>query len=132
MKHKHPKKFRYAIASKLTDCKDLHQYEDSFRRWLARELQAGRMTERRAMDELGISYPAIKYIEKTYVPQVNVTLPLMTEKEKQKLQTLEEHIKGLEKQLEQAQIKNITLETLIDVAEQQYQIPIRKNSGAKP
>jgi cell division protein ZapA (FtsZ GTPase activity inhibitor) len=90
------------------------------------------MTERRAMDELGISYPAIKYIEKTYVPQVNVTLPLMTEKEKQKLQTLEEHIKGLEKQLEQAQIKNITLETLIDVAEQQYQIPIRKNSGAKP
>jgi hypothetical protein len=55
----------------------------------------------------------------------------MTEKERQKQEELQKRIKELEKQLEFAQMKNIALETLIDVAEEQLSVPIRKKAGAK-
>lgn len=55
----------------------------------------------------------------------------MTEKERQKLESLQKRVKKLEKQLEDAQMKNIALDTLIDVAEEQLKIPIRKKAGAK-
>ena len=37
----------------------------------------------------------------------------------------------LQKQLEDAQMKNIALETMIDIAEEQLKITIRKKSGPK-
>ncbi|BAV04552.1 hypothetical protein FLA_2815 [Filimonas lacunae] len=55
----------------------------------------------------------------------------MTEAEKKKLEELEKQVKLLQKQLEHAEIKNIALETLIDVAENDLKIPIRKKPGAK-
>jgi transposase-like protein len=39
--------------------------------------------------------------------------------------------KELEKALKEAQMKIICLETMIDIAEQELKIPIRKKSGAK-
>jgi transposase len=54
----------------------------------------------------------------------------MTEAEK-KSQKQQQRIKELEKQLEDAQVKNIALETLVDVAEKEFKIPIRKKPGAK-
>jgi hypothetical protein len=55
----------------------------------------------------------------------------MTEKEKQKLQAAQKRMKELEKQLEQSQMKNIALEAMIDIAEQELKINIRKKSGPK-
>jgi BMFP domain-containing protein YqiC len=55
----------------------------------------------------------------------------MTEKERQKLQSLQKRVSELEKQLQDAQMKNIALETLIDVAEEQLNVPIRKKAGAR-
>ena len=55
----------------------------------------------------------------------------MTEKERIKLEALQKRINELEKQLENAQMKNIALETLIDVAEENLKVPIRKKAGAK-
>jgi len=55
----------------------------------------------------------------------------MTEKEKSKLEEAHKHIKKLEQSLEQAQMKNIALETMIDLAEQIFKITIRKKSGPK-
>ena len=57
-------------------------------------------------------------------------MPLMTEKEKQKLEALQKQIKAMEKQLEDAQMKNIALNTLIDVAEEKLKINIRKKPEA--
>lgn len=42
-----------------------------------------------------------------------------------------EQIALLKKQLEDAQLKNLALETMITVAEKQFKIPIRKKSGTK-
>ena len=39
--------------------------------------------------------------------------------------------KALKEELEAARLKNVVLETLVDVAEREFQIPIRKKYGAK-
>lgn len=105
------------------------------RRWLVRELESGRLTvgQARARVELFSKAPdvLIKRWRKQYAPEIAFTLPVMTAKEKQKLEAAHKRMKQLEKQLEDAQMKNIALETMIDIAEEQLKIVIRKKSGPK-
>lgn len=44
---------------------------------------------------------------------------------------LEKRIKELENQLKLAQMKNVALNTMIDIAEKDYKLAIRKKSGPK-
>jgi hypothetical protein len=62
---------------------------------------------------------------------MHLSLPLMTEQEKQELSALQKQLKAMEKQLEDARMHNIALDTLIDVAEEKLKIDIRKKPGAK-
>ncbi len=62
---------------------------------------------------------------------MELSLPVMTEKERQKVEALQKRLTQSEKQLEHAQMKNIALETLIDIAEEKLKISIRKKPGAK-
>lgn len=124
-------KFKHLVAPKITNNKELHKYEESFRRWLGHEIHSGRMTMKRAIAELKIDQDAVYKIAKKYQPAVDITLPVMTEAEKKKLEKQQQRIKELEKKLEDAQIKNIALETLIDVAEKEFKIAIKKKPGAK-
>ena len=105
------------------------------KRWIVREIESGRMTLGQAKErlELNSKSPAllIRRWRKKFAPQIAFTLPVMTEKEKQKLQDAQRRMKQLEKQLEDAQMKNIALETMIDIAEEQLRIVIRKKSGPK-
>jgi transposase-like protein len=106
------------------------------KRWIVREIQSGRMTigQAREQFELQSKNPAAlmrKWIRQ-YSSDIVLTLPVMTEKEKQKLDAAHKRLKQLEKQLEDAQMKNIALETMIDIAEEQLKIVIRKKSGPKP
>lgn len=105
------------------------------KRWLVRELQSGRMNLSEAKEHLAgrSKDPAslIRFWQKQYAPEIDFTLPVMTEKEKQKLDAAHKRLKELEKQLEDAQMKNIALETMIDIAEEKLRISIRKKSGPK-
>ena len=105
------------------------------KRWLVRELESGRMTigEAKERIEFYSKHPdsLIRYWQKQYASEISFTLPVMTEKEKQKLAASHKRLKELEKQLEDAQFKNIALETMIDLAEEQFKIVIRKKSGPK-
>jgi len=105
------------------------------KRWLVRELEEGRMTmgeaKERLMDISKDPYSLLLSWRKKYASDIPLTLPVMTEKEKQKVEALRAQLKAAEKQLEAAQMKNIALETLIDIAEEQLKIPIRKKSGPK-
>lgn len=105
------------------------------KRWLVRELENGRMTMERAMEIVAPHsknpYALIHYWRKKYAPEIALTLPIMTEKERQKIEAVQKRAKELERQLEHAQMKNIALETMIDVAEEQLKIAIRKKSGPK-
>jgi hypothetical protein len=110
----------------------------AFRRWLVREITAGRMTQLEALERFDFGYKNTKTSHtilsiwmKQYCPSIPVTLPVMSEKERQKLESLQKQLKELEKQLEHAQMKNVALETMIDVAEEQLKIKIRKKSGPK-
>jgi len=105
----------------------------SERRWIIRELEAGRLSMSEACEVISMSSKdprsLIYYWQKRYAPGIAVTLPVMTEKEREKLDAAQKRMKALEKQLEQAQMKNIALETMIDIAEQELRISIRKKSG---
>lgn len=112
-----------------------NQNKEAFRRWLVREISSCRMTQKQAIDrfDFGVKdgYKLLSYWMKRYSPSIPVTLPVMSEKERQKLEALQKQLKSLEKELEHAQMKNIALETMIDVAEEQLKITIRKKSGPK-
>ena len=123
-------RFRYKLGPQVINNASLNQYEAAFRRWLGRELTEGRLSIEQAAERFKIPAHSILLIKKQYGPQV-VFLEQMTEAEKHKLEELQKRIKQLEKQLEDAAIKNITLETLVDVAEKQFNIPIRKKPGTK-
>ncbi|HEY9018626.1 hypothetical protein [Thiomicrospira sp.] len=107
----------------------------SEKRWLIREIESGRMSLSEARQHIAPVYKdpgrQILYWQKQFSSDIILTLPVMTEREKQKLQALQKRLKTLEKQLEDAQMKNIALETMIDLAEEQLRIPIRKKSGPK-
>lgn len=122
--------FRYQLGPQVSNKNSLNQYEAAFRRWLARELAEGRLSIVQASKRFKIPEGTISVIKREFAPQV-VLLEEMTEAEKHKLEELQKRIKQLEKQLEDAAIKNIALETLVDVAEKQLNIPIRKKPGAK-
>lgn len=111
------------------------QFSVAHRRWLVREIESGRMTLNVAIATFDFKSKdpdsLIRYWIKRYSSEIPLTLPVMSEKDKQKTEALEKRLKQLEKQLEDAQMKNIALETLIDVAEDQLKIKIRKKSGPK-
>jgi len=120
---------------KETFPKEIGEFTIAHRRWLAREILSGRMDIRQAIERFNFQSKApdalLRDWIKRYAPQIDVSLPVMTEKERQKQELLLKRVKQLEKQLEDAQMKNIALETLIDVAEEQLKITIRKKAGAK-
>jgi len=53
------------------------------------------------------------------------------DKKENELLLLQNEIKALKQELEDARFKNVVWETLVDVAERELQIPIRKKYGAK-
>ena len=55
----------------------------------------------------------------------------MSSKDRADNTELEKRIEELEKQLELSRMKNVALNTMIDIAEQDYKLSIRKKSGPK-
>lgn len=55
----------------------------------------------------------------------------MTEQERTKFKAQEDRIRQLERQLDDAQLKVKALNVLVDIAEKEYKIPLRKKAGAK-
>ena len=105
------------------------------KRWLVREFECGRMTLGKVKEHMKLyskdPESLFYHWRKKFAPEIPFTLPLMTEKEKEKLDSAHKCMKELEKQLENAQMKNIALETMIDIAEEQLRISIRKKSMPK-
>ena len=134
-KQKGSKEYTVLVSDNYGNKNEKGTYEIAFRRWLVRELDAGRITVKDAIERFNFNpasaYTLLRDWRKKYASDIAVTLPAMTEKERQKLEALQKKMKQMEKQLEDAQMKNIALETMIDVAEEQLKIAIRKKSGPK-
>ncbi|GET23686.1 hypothetical protein [Prolixibacter sp. NT017] len=109
-------------------------YEVSFRRWLVGQIDAEKMSFQQARDrfDLGSQYRRIiRNWQERYSDDIHLSLQAMSGKERTDVKALEKRIKELEKQLELAKMKNVGLNTIIDIAEQDYKLEIRKKSGPK-
>lgn len=110
-------------------------YEIAFRRWLVREIEEGRASVSDAVKTYNFhpknGVELIRSWRIKYAPEMVLALEDMTASEKQNLAALQLRSKELEQQLEDARMKNIALNLLIDVAEEKLKISIRKKPGAK-
>ena len=113
---------------------DYSNYETSFRRWLIAELDSGRMSVTEAREKFNLPHrfdKTYKHWQVKYSDEIHLSLQSMSSKERADNKALEKRIKELEKQLELAQMKNVALNTMIDIAENDYKLEIRKKSGSK-
>jgi len=109
-------------------------YEVSFRRWLVSQIDSEMMSIQEAGERfsLGSNYARIiKIWQERYSDALLVSLRGMTTKERSDNEKLEMRVKELEKQLNLAGMKIVALNTMIDIAEQDYKLEIRKKSGPK-
>lgn len=111
------------------------EYEVSFRRWFISQIDSGQMSIQEARDRFKLNNnhytTIIKRWQEKYSDELHVSLQAMNSKDRADNKQLEKRIKELEKQLELAQMKNVALNTMIDIAEQDYKLEIRKKSGPK-
>jgi transposase len=112
------------------------RYTEAMKRHVVREVEAGRISQAEASLRYGIlgHSTILKWCRRYGHEPTNRTPGLrvkgMNEQEIELLQ-LQNEIKELKRELEGARFKNIVLETLVDVAERELKIPIRKKYGAK-
>jgi len=113
---------------------DYSNYEPSFRRWLVSEIDSGRMSWQEARAKFNLPHRfdmTFKQWQIKYSDEIHLSLQMMSAKERTDVKALEKRIKELEKQLETAKMKNVALNTMIDIAENDYKLEIRKKSGPK-
>jgi hypothetical protein len=113
---------------------DLKQYETSFRRWLVQEIESKRMSWQEARSRFQLPFRfdiTYKEWQKKYSQEIILSLPLMNAKDIIDIKKLEARNKELEKQLELAQMRLTAVNTMIDIAEKEYKLEIRKKSGPK-
>jgi len=113
---------------------NLNVYEVSFRRWLVSQIDSEKMSIKEAGDRFSLGKchaRIIKNWQERYSDELHVSLRAMTTKEKADNEQLAKRVKELEKKLELAGMKIVALNTMIDIAEQDYKLEIRKKSGPK-
>lgn len=113
---------------------DYSKYETSFRRWLVQEIESGRMSWQDARNKFQLPHrfdKVYKEWQKKYSEEIVLSLPLMSAKDRTDNKKLEERIKQLEKELELAQMKVTGYNIMIDIAEKDYKLEIRKKYGPK-
>lgn len=133
------KKLKYAMSNHMegfeVEKTDYSKYETSFRRWLVSEVELGHMSISEASQRFNFDKNNFQGIFKDwrlkYSSKIHVALQAMTPEELTDFKKLQQRIQELEKQLEAAQIKNVLTETMIDIAENEFKIEIKKKSGPK-
>jgi hypothetical protein len=110
-------------------------YEISFRRWLVSQIDAENISIQSARDRFHLNPTEYRKIIKRwqgrYSDELHLSLQAMSSKDRADNAKLEQRIKELEKQLELAQMKNVAVNTMIDIAEKEYKLLIRKKSDPK-
>ncbi|WP_161888286.1 hypothetical protein [Pontibacter russatus] len=112
-----------------------YQYGEEVKEAAAFRVLFGGEDARQIMQELGIdSVKTIHHWVAGYQQKIEqglISLPPMTEKQRQNLEALKQRNKQLEKALEEANLMILALHTMIGVAEKGPKISIRKKPGAK-
>ena len=113
-----------------------YRFSESFKVHVVTEVESGRLRQSEAMrkyDILGHS-TILKWCRKyghSTPQQVRRTSGASMNKKDIEVLRMQNEIKALKHELEDARFKNVVLETLVDVAERELSVPIRKKYGAK-
>jgi transposase len=114
---------------------DRNQYSEELKEQAILRVLFGGEDSQDVMESLGIhSIYTLNNWVMAYRKKIEtglVTLPPMSEKQKQDLQSLQQRNKDLERALKDANLMIHALNTMIDVAEDSLKIPIRKKRGTK-
>jgi transposase-like protein len=124
-------KKEYRISDYFEKTDENFSYEICFKRWLVFEIETKKMTIKEASENFNVNQKTLYSWREKFSKEMVLPLSDMTIEEKQELELLQKQLKEAEKKLEEASIKNIALNALIDVAEEKLKISIRKKSGAK-
>lgn len=104
--------------------------------YLSGEASYGVLAEENGLRDKGVVKEFVKWYRRKLLEEPTFEAQLMEEQEKKTAgeeelssRTLTARVKELEKQLKQAALKAELLETMIDIAEEKFNLAIRKKSG---
>ena len=126
--------------NRIKKVKNYNRYPNDFKRKIALEYLSGRFSYAVAAEEYGLKDKAAVrefvrwYRRNNELSEVNESIS-MSKKSKSALDPqppdMEKRIKELEEQLRLSKLKVELLETMIDIAEDELHIDIRKKSGSQ-
>ncbi|HEX2901424.1 MAG TPA: transposase [Bacteroidia bacterium] len=113
------------------------KYSPSFRRQVAMDYENGDLSYAQVAEKYGLKgrdtvKEWVKVLRKNgeIAPSTAILTP-MTEEEERESDAKDRRIKELERQLEDERLRSLAFSTMIDVAEEELGVPIRKKSGSK-
>lgn len=109
-------------------------FSDEIRRKVVREFREGKHTVKELSELYHVSHQSIyRWIHK-YTPTAapTITVVEMADSTDKKLKALQHKIAELEQALGQKQIKLDFYEKMIELAEEEYDLDLKKNSSTKP
>jgi transposase len=111
------------------------RYNITFKRHVANRYLHGNLSLRQVSEIFNLPYQSIcrwaQQFSCELADKIEVIISPMTEQEQQQFDAVKKQNELLQKVLEQEQLKNFALETMIDLAQSELGIDLRKNSGAK-
>lgn len=111
-------------------------FPESFRKRVVKGIESGKLTAIEVRNRYHIlGHSTIlkwcrRYGQHKYPVTKARSMPMSTE-ERKKVRILQHKIRLLEQELQESLLKQATLETLIEIAEETHSITIKKNSGGK-
>lgn len=113
----------------------MNYYDDAFKMYVVSLVETGRMSKEQARREFGIKgKSAVLNWQRKFGTLANKPIPeslMKPETGRNEADRLKARIKELEAELEDAKLRAYAYNTMIDVAERELNIEIRKKSGAK-
>ena len=126
------------MTRKLKRVSHYNRYSPSLKRRIAQSYISGEasysvLAEENGLDNKGVVKEFVRWYRKelTKYPKPSSTMSVKKSKSSQSIAALKAENARLKRELEAAQLRAEAFETMIDIAESEFQIPIRKKSGAK-
>lgn len=110
------------------------EYSEAFKRKVVSEVESGSLSREAARRKYGIGGGATvdRWCRKYgHFERLGVRLTVQSSKERDETKVLRERVRQLEVALADEKLKSMALETLIEVAERELKVSIRKKAGAK-
>src|ERR1700744_5776956 len=110
------------------------KYDIVYRRDIVKQYRDGDQSMAQVAAQNGLRKDQVKEWVKLYSCELAATKQIvlpMTEQEKQDFASLLKRAEALEQKVQYEQMKNFALETMIDLAKEEFGVDLRKNSGAK-